>query len=94
VPNSFEENVCENANTLAHVVDHIVVLAHLRCLGFSLSRQACEAGFRRFRGLGMTNILYAKVWKKLRSRASVSHRETRDRRARRQRQTLGRASIA
>jgi hypothetical protein len=30
VPNSFEENVCENANTLAHVVDHMVVLAHLR----------------------------------------------------------------
>jgi hypothetical protein len=30
VPNSFEENVCENANTLAHVVDHMVVLAHLQ----------------------------------------------------------------
>jgi hypothetical protein len=30
VPNSFEENVCENANTLAHVVDHMVVLAYLR----------------------------------------------------------------
>jgi hypothetical protein len=30
VSNSFEENVCENANTLAHVVDHMVVLAHLR----------------------------------------------------------------
>jgi hypothetical protein len=30
VPNSFEENVCENANTLAHVVDHMMVLAHLR----------------------------------------------------------------
>jgi hypothetical protein len=30
VPNSFEENVYENANTLAHVVDHMVVLAHLR----------------------------------------------------------------
>jgi hypothetical protein len=29
-PNSFKENVCENANTLAHVVDHMVVLAHLR----------------------------------------------------------------
>jgi hypothetical protein len=24
VPNSFKENVCENANTLAHVVDHMV----------------------------------------------------------------------
>jgi hypothetical protein len=30
VPNSFKENVCENANTLTHVVDHMVVLAHLR----------------------------------------------------------------
>jgi hypothetical protein len=30
MPNSFEENVCENANTLAHVIDHMVVLAHLR----------------------------------------------------------------
>jgi hypothetical protein len=30
VSNSFEENVYENANTLAHVVDHLVVLAHLR----------------------------------------------------------------
>jgi hypothetical protein len=30
VANSFRENVCENANTLAHVVDHMVVLAHLR----------------------------------------------------------------
>jgi hypothetical protein len=30
VPNSFEENVCENANTLAHVVEHLVVLAPLR----------------------------------------------------------------
>jgi hypothetical protein len=30
VPNPFEENVCENANTLAYVVDHMVVLAHLR----------------------------------------------------------------
>jgi hypothetical protein len=29
VPNSFEENVYENANTLAHV-DHMVVLAYLR----------------------------------------------------------------
>jgi hypothetical protein len=30
VPNSFKENVCEKANALAHVVDHMVVLAHLR----------------------------------------------------------------
>jgi hypothetical protein len=30
VPNSFEENVYENANTLAHVVEHLVVLAPLR----------------------------------------------------------------
>jgi hypothetical protein len=58
VPNSFEENVCENANILAHVVDHIVVLAHLRrrwslrgreVFGvLSPSRRACEVGFRHF----------------------------------------------
>jgi hypothetical protein len=30
VPNSFEKNVCKNANTLAHVVDHMMVLTHLR----------------------------------------------------------------
>jgi hypothetical protein len=38
----------------------------------SPSYRACEAGFRRFRGLGMTNFLYAEVWKKWRSRGSVS----------------------
>jgi hypothetical protein len=30
VPNSFEKNVCKNTNTLAHVVEHLVVLAPLR----------------------------------------------------------------
>jgi hypothetical protein len=30
VPNSFKENVCENTNTLAHVVEYLVVLAPLR----------------------------------------------------------------
>jgi hypothetical protein len=30
VPNSFEENVCENANTRAQGGDHLLVLAHLR----------------------------------------------------------------
>jgi hypothetical protein len=30
VSNYFKENVCENANTLAHVVEHLVVLAPLR----------------------------------------------------------------
>jgi len=33
---SFEENVCENANTLAHVGTHMVMLAHF------------EKGIRRF----------------------------------------------
>ena len=27
---SFEENVCENANTLAHVGRHMMVLAHFK----------------------------------------------------------------
>jgi hypothetical protein len=30
VANSFEENNCENANTLAHGGEHLLVLAHLQ----------------------------------------------------------------
>jgi hypothetical protein len=59
VPNSFEENDYENANTRAQGGDHLLVLAHLRRrwslsgregLGSSLppAELAC-AGFRRFR---------------------------------------------
>jgi hypothetical protein len=71
VPNSFKENVCENVNTLAHVVEHLVVLAPSRrrwCLsgreGFRFlysSCRACEAIFRRFRGVKTTIFLYAVV---------------------------------
>jgi hypothetical protein len=69
VPNSFEENVCENANTLAHVVDHMVVLAHLRRrrslsgregLGPSLPpTELVSMGFRRFWGNEMPILNYA-----------------------------------
>jgi uncharacterized protein YaaW (UPF0174 family) len=71
VPNSFEENVCKNANTLAHVVEHLVVLATLR-RRWSLSGREGLGSFTPmsrlggdvtwcFRGVKMIIFLYANV---------------------------------
>jgi hypothetical protein len=71
--NNASKNNCENANTHAHGVDHLVVLAHLqrwcwsRCslsgregLGSSLPpTERASAGFRRFRGNEMPIFYYA-----------------------------------
>jgi hypothetical protein len=60
VPNSFEENDCENANTRAQGGDHLVVLAHLQRRWSLSGREGFGVvGFRHFRGNEMHIFHYA-----------------------------------
>ena len=78
--NSFKENVCENANTLAHVgntwwcwhtLRRRLSLKGREGFGFlSPSDRACEAGFGAFEKM---KRLFSIGWKVWRSHGSVTH---------------------